>query len=126
MADRGADVNPFSYTAETLEEIEGALSHELLHPYLDAVGGDRESALRLYLWNTAASAAFYGPLQGLEVALRNALHRKLAVMDSTALVLCRDNGVPIRVFNMFDNGALLRLIAGEPVGTLVHAEAAHA
>lgn len=55
-----------------------------------------------------------------------ALHRKLAVMDSTALVLCRDNRVPIRVFNMFDNGALLRLIAGEPVGTLVHAEAAHA
>ncbi len=55
-----------------------------------------------------------------------ALHRKLAVMDSTALVLCRDNRVPIRVFNMFDDGALLRLIAGEPVGTLVHAEAAHA
>ena len=55
-----------------------------------------------------------------------ALHRKLAVMDLTALVLCRDNRVPIRVFNMFDSGALLRLIAGEPVGTLVHAEAAHA
>lgn len=55
-----------------------------------------------------------------------ALHRKLAVMDSTALVLCRDNQIPIRVFNMFEDGALLRLIAGEPVGTLVHAEAAHA
>ena len=55
-----------------------------------------------------------------------ALHRKLAVMDSTALVLCRDNRIPIRVFNMFEDGALLRLIAGEPVGTLVHAEAAHA
>ena len=55
-----------------------------------------------------------------------ALHRKLAVMDSTALVLCRDNRIPIRVFNMFEEGALLRLINGEPVGTLVHAEAAHA
>lgn len=55
-----------------------------------------------------------------------ALHRKLAVMDSTALVLCRDNRVPIRVFNMFEEGALLRLVAGEAVGTLVHAEAAHA
>ena len=55
-----------------------------------------------------------------------ALHRKLAVMDSTALVLCRDNRIPIRVFNMFEDGALLRLVAGEPVGTLVHAEAAHA
>lgn len=55
-----------------------------------------------------------------------ALHRKLAVMDSTALVLCRDNRIPIRVFNMFERGALLRLLSGEPVGTLVHAEAAHA
>ena len=55
-----------------------------------------------------------------------ALHRKLAVMDSTALVLCRDNRIPIRVFNMFEQGALLRLIDGEAVGTLVHAEAAHA
>ncbi len=58
MAARGADVNPFSYTEETLEEIAGALSHERLHPYLDAAGGDRERALRLYLWNTAVSAAF--------------------------------------------------------------------
>ena len=55
-----------------------------------------------------------------------ALHRKLGVMDSTALVLCRDNRIPIRVFNMFEEGALLRLIDGEAVGTLVHAEAAHA
>ncbi len=55
-----------------------------------------------------------------------ALHRKLGVMDSTALVLCRDNRIPIRVFNMFEEGALMRLLAGEPVGTLVHAEGAHA
>ena len=33
--------------------------------------------MRLYTWNTAISAAFYGPLQGLEVALRNAMHREL-------------------------------------------------
>ena len=45
--------------------------------YLRATGGDREKALHLYTWNTALSAAFYGPLQGLEVALRNALHRQL-------------------------------------------------
>ncbi len=56
----------------------------------------------------------------------DALRRKLGIMDSTALVLCRDNRVPIRVFNMFEDGALLRLIAGEPVGTLVRAEAGHA
>ena len=34
--------------------------------------------MRLYTWNTAICAAFYGPLQALEVALRNALDRKLA------------------------------------------------
>ncbi|MDE0153177.1 MAG: UMP kinase [Gammaproteobacteria bacterium] len=55
-----------------------------------------------------------------------ALHRKLGIMDSTALVLCRDNRIPIRVFDMFEEGALMRLLAGEPVGTLVHAEGAHA
>ena len=55
-----------------------------------------------------------------------ALHRKLGIMDSTALVLCRDNRIPIRVFDMFEEGALSRLLAGEPVGTLVHAEGAHA
>lgn len=55
-----------------------------------------------------------------------ALHRKLGVMDSTALVLCRDNRIPIRVFDMFEEGALSRLLAGEPIGTLVHAEGAHA
>ncbi len=35
-------------------------------------------ALRLYTWNTAISAAFYGPLQGLEITLRNAIHAQLS------------------------------------------------
>ena len=34
--------------------------------------------MRLYRWNTATCAAFYGPLQDIEVALRNAMHRELA------------------------------------------------
>ena len=45
--------------------------------YVTATSGDRERALHLYTSNTALSAAFYGPLQGLEVALRNAMHRQL-------------------------------------------------
>ena len=44
---------------------------------------------------------------------------KLAVMDTTAIVLCRDNRVPIRVYNMHEQGALLRMVRGENVGTLV-------
>ena len=35
-------------------------------------------SLRLYTWNTAISAASYGPLQGLEIALSNAMHRELS------------------------------------------------
>lgn len=44
---------------------------------------------------------------------------KLAVMDATAVVLCRDNGMPLRVLNMCNPGALLRAVQGQPEGTLV-------
>lgn len=44
---------------------------------------------------------------------------RLAVMDTTAIVLCRDNKIPIRVFNMNKQGALMRVIMGENEGTLV-------
>jgi len=48
-----------------------------------------------------------------------AIVRKLGVMDTTALVLCRDQNVPVRVFNLFEPGNLLRVVQGESVGTLV-------
>jgi uridylate kinase len=48
-----------------------------------------------------------------------ALREGLAVMDATAIVLCRDNRMPLRVMNMNEPGALMRLIRGEPVGSLV-------
>jgi uridylate kinase len=53
------------------------------------------------------------------VGYDEALHRKLAVMDATALVLCRDNGMPLRVIDMRKPGALLRTALGEEEGTLV-------
>ncbi|MFO8152400.1 UMP kinase [Thioalkalivibrio sp.] len=48
-----------------------------------------------------------------------ALERRLGVMDTTALVMCRDNNLPLRVMNMFARGDLRRLVMGEDVGTLV-------
>lgn len=51
------------------------------------------------------------------------IEEKLAVMDTTAIVLCRDNNIPIRVFNMNKKGALLRVIYGEDEGTLVERSA---
>ncbi|MEO6078581.1 MAG: UMP kinase [Steroidobacteraceae bacterium] len=47
------------------------------------------------------------------------LDDRLAVMDATAIVLCRDNRLPLRVFNMNTPGDLLRVVRGENVGTLV-------
>ncbi|MEJ2756241.1 MAG: UMP kinase, partial [Gammaproteobacteria bacterium] len=47
------------------------------------------------------------------------LTRKLSVMDSTAICLCRDYDMPIRVFDMLEVGALLNLIVGADKGTLV-------
>lgn len=55
-----------------------------------------------------------------QVSFDEALERKLGVMDATALVLCRDNNLPLRVLNINEPGALLRLIQGENVGTLVN------
>jgi uridylate kinase len=48
-----------------------------------------------------------------------AIERNLRVMDSTALALCRDNGLPIYVFNMADERNIDRIVCGERVGTLV-------
>ncbi len=47
------------------------------------------------------------------------LDDRLAVMDATAIVLCRDNGLPLRVFNLNTPGDLPRVVRGEDVGTLV-------
>ena len=47
------------------------------------------------------------------------INDKLNVMDTTAVVMCRENNVPIRVFNLQVAGDLLRLARGEEVGTLV-------
>jgi uridylate kinase len=49
-----------------------------------------------------------------------AINRNLKVMDATALTLCRDQKLPIIVFNIFKNGALRRVVTGEDEGTLVH------
>ena len=70
-------VKAFPFSDEVLDALIVSLSPERAATYVAAAGGDRERAMRLYTWNTALSAAFYGPLQGLEVTLRNAMHRTL-------------------------------------------------
>jgi uridylate kinase len=52
-----------------------------------------------------------------------ALDQRLNVMDATALVLCRDNDVPMRVMNIFERGAIMRLMHGEDIGSLITKDA---
>lgn len=54
------------------------------------------------------------------ISFDEALRLNLQVMDSTAFALCRDQGLPIRVFNILRSGALRRVVSGEDEGTLVH------
>ena len=48
-----------------------------------------------------------------------ALQRDLKVMDATALVMCREHALPLKVFNIYHYGDLLRIVCGENVGTTV-------
>ncbi len=59
-------------------------------------------------------AVFYPRLTYDEV-----LENRLNVMDATAVVLCRDNQMPLRVFNITKPGTLRRVVLGEDLGTLV-------
>lgn len=49
------------------------------------------------------------------------LSRNLRVMDTTAVSLCRDNKMPMMVFSMREEGNIKRVVAGEPLGSLVTA-----
>ena len=49
------------------------------------------------------------------------ISRNLQVMDTAAVALCRDARLPLRIFDMAEPGVLLRILRGEPIGTLVRA-----
>lgn len=54
-----------------------------------------------------------------ELDFNRVLAENLGVMDATAIVLCRDHGMKLRVVNIFEEGNLSKISRGEPVGTLV-------
>ena len=57
------------------------------------------------------------------ISFDDALAKGLAVMDVTAFAMCRERKIPIRVFQFDVPGNIERVIAGEPIGTLVDASA---
>jgi len=60
-------------------------------------------------------ASRYDRISYLEV-----LSQGLGVMDATSIAMCRDNQLPIIVFNLNESGNIMRMSMGEPVGTLIH------
>jgi uridylate kinase len=54
-----------------------------------------------------------------EITFEDVLERKLQVMDLTAITLCRENNLPIMVFNMNRTGNLKRIVTGAKIGTIV-------
>jgi len=55
------------------------------------------------------------------ISFDKVLTDRLNVMDATAIVMCRDNSLPLQVFNLHNSGDLMRIGNGEDVGTVVHA-----
>ncbi|APD49099.1 UMP kinase [Synechococcus sp. CS-602] len=53
------------------------------------------------------------------LTFQDVLSGELAVMDSTAIALCKDNSIPIVVFDLFGQGNIGRAVAGEPIGTSI-------
>lgn len=53
------------------------------------------------------------------VTFEEVLNKNLRVMDLTAITLCKENNLPIRVLNMNESGSMVRMLQGEDIGTLV-------
>jgi uridylate kinase len=55
-----------------------------------------------------------------DISYTEVLTKSLSVMDATSIAMCRDNGLPILVFNLNVSGNIMRIAMGEPIGTLIH------
>lgn len=96
-------VNPFNLDDPVVNALKTSLSPERMATYIAKTNGDHKKAVRLYTWNTAASAAFYGPLQWLEVTLRNAMHRELSKKYGLEWYDNKDCGFDIGTEKRIDN-----------------------
>ena len=56
------------------------------------------------------------------ITYRECMSQDLKVMDTTAFSLCMDNGIPIIIFDMGENGNIVKALAGEDIGTIVHGD----
>ena len=56
-----------------------------------------------------------------DVTYQEMLAQDLRVMDAAAISLCRDNKIPLVIFNLLNSGSILKVVCGEPIGSVVHA-----
>jgi uridylate kinase len=63
---------------------------------------------------------FPNALRYNEITYLEVLSQGLGVMDATSIAMCRDNRLPIIVFNLNTTGNIMRMSMGEPVGTVIH------
>jgi hypothetical protein len=68
---------PFLYDVHNVAALTRGVSAVRLQRYIAIGRGDTAHALRLYMWNTALSESLYGPLQGIEITLRNKIDERL-------------------------------------------------
>ena len=62
---------------------------------------------------------FKDALRYNKLTFQEVLSQEIAVMDSTAIALCKDNNIPIVVFNIFESGNISKAVAGEPIGSRI-------
>jgi uridylate kinase len=55
-----------------------------------------------------------------EISYHEVLSKSLQIMDASAVAMCRDNNLPILVFNLNTSGNIMRVSMGEPIGSLIH------
>ena len=89
----------------------GVTAQEFIQRVLSAVGLKRPGRLAYRL---ARGAMLFE-----QITYQDVLQRNLKVMDSTAISLCMDNGMPIVVFNMGEYGNIKRVVLGDRVGSKV-------
>ena len=61
-----------------------------------------------------------GAVRFTEISYSDVLSKNLRVMDTSAVAMCRDNRLPIVVFDLNVHGNIMRMTMGEPIGTLIH------
>ncbi|MCY3967228.1 MAG: hypothetical protein OXF21_01495, partial [bacterium] len=68
----------YKYAGRVLAALRENISPNRFNTYLKQSSGAHELAIQLYTWNIALGGALHGPIQALEVTLRNAIHNALA------------------------------------------------